>query len=303
MISFWTAILTKFTSLIAQKSIKNLSLEPQVEIKECERSEVQSSSCSPLNSSSQSEDEGDEENEIERLEPTISWSNGDYYIGETKEGQPHGSGKIFYKNGDIFQGNFHNGIKEGYGTHTYHKNCTSKLIFEQGNYHKDSLHGSNCQQVFIEGHYAKSYVGHFKEGKKFNVVAKYNNGDIYEGHFDEYARRSGEGIYKYNENSKCDYEQGNFYKGELHSLKNSSENRQMSACKQVFKSGNTYSGEFKNGKKHGRISAIFIINEKQEYFEGMYENDKKNGFGSYAYVRSGIRIVDVGEWRDDRFIG
>ncbi len=43
----------------------------------------------------------------------------DTYIGMFKEGLPHGKGKYLYKNGDRFQGNWHNGQKDGKGKFEY----------------------------------------------------------------------------------------------------------------------------------------------------------------------------------------
>jgi hypothetical protein len=43
----------------------------------------------------------------------------DTYIGSFKVGLPHGKGKYLFKNGDIFQGDWQNGQKEGNGKFIY----------------------------------------------------------------------------------------------------------------------------------------------------------------------------------------
>lgn len=41
---------------------------------------------------------------------------GDYkYQGHWSEGKPHGFGREFFQNGDVYRGNFIKGIKEGEG--------------------------------------------------------------------------------------------------------------------------------------------------------------------------------------------
>ena len=41
---------------------------------------------------------------------TIIYKNGDKYIGEVLENTHNGYGVYFYKNGEIYEGNFKNGI-------------------------------------------------------------------------------------------------------------------------------------------------------------------------------------------------
>jgi len=67
------------------------------------------------------------------------YEDGEYYIGEFKNGKLNGNGKMYYKKGNLkYEGNYVDGKMEGYG----------KYIFENGEY----------------------YIGEFKNDKKMEKV-------------------------------------------------------------------------------------------------------------------------------------
>jgi hypothetical protein len=45
----------------------------------------------------------------------IKYSNGAYYVGETKNGKRHGKGILIWGNGDVWYGEWSNGSRDGYG--------------------------------------------------------------------------------------------------------------------------------------------------------------------------------------------
>ena len=113
---------------------------------------------------------------------------------------PHGYGTYYYKNGDVFAGNWQNGIREGEGCMTYTTN--ERYI---GNY--------NHSLANLEGRYefknGDLYVGEFKDGVMYGLgVYTYRNGDIYKG--------------KFRKGTKCDvngeftYANGDKYIGRFH---------------------------------------------------------------------------------------
>lgn len=50
---------------------------------------------------------------------TIQYANGTRYIGELREGKPHGKGNLYYSNGSRYEGAFENGEKHGIGVHEW----------------------------------------------------------------------------------------------------------------------------------------------------------------------------------------
>ncbi len=94
---------------------------------------------------------------------TIIFSNGDRYVGEVRNGYPHGRGTGYYANGNRYEGEFKDGKPHGRGT----------------------------------GYYANGnrYEGQFKDGKRDGRGTYYfANGDRYEGEFKD-GKRDGRGTY------------------------------------------------------------------------------------------------------------
>ena len=51
---------------------------------------------------------------------TLTFPNGNRYEGEINENQrPHGQGKMTYSNGDTYAGEWKDGLKHGHGVYTF----------------------------------------------------------------------------------------------------------------------------------------------------------------------------------------
>lgn len=74
---------------------------------------------------------------------TFLFPDGAKYIGQVKDGKMNGKGKYYYKCGDIYDGNFVDGVKSGRGIYTFatvtingrNTNCTFNGEFLNGNRH------------------------------------------------------------------------------------------------------------------------------------------------------------------------
>lgn len=70
-------------------------------------------------------------NDIYKFE-CIQYSDGQYYVGETKNGVYHGKGMIIWKNGDMWFGDFIDGKKDGYGIYMLYQGSVSEEIWRNG---------------------------------------------------------------------------------------------------------------------------------------------------------------------------
>jgi hypothetical protein len=92
----------------------------------------------------------------------IDYDDGDYYIGEIRNGQRNGRGKYFYTNGS----------------------------WNEGDWINDRLNG---QAVCFNAPYKHTSRGQYRDGKRFGRgIMEWDNGDIYEGGWNEQGR-NGEG--------------------------------------------------------------------------------------------------------------
>ena len=119
--------------------------------------------------------EGEFKNDKREGNGKYIWENGEYYIGQWLNGNKHGMGIIYYKDGNIkYEGDFVNGNAEGNG----------KYIYENGNYYigqwlNDKFHGKGIK-YYKNGNIL--YEGDFVNGKaEGNGKYIWENGNYYIG--------------------------------------------------------------------------------------------------------------------------
>ncbi|XP_043472266.1 radial spoke head 1 homolog [Leptopilina heterotoma] len=132
-----------------------------------------------------SEEESEEENEINSL---------GIFDGERNEkGERHGQGKAILPNGDIYDGNYRHGLRDGRGLYVFKKNGSR---FD-GEWREGKKHG---QGIFWYPDGTR-YEGDWRHDVKHGFGAYYYmNGDIYEGSWKQNFRH-GLGTYFYAENN------------------------------------------------------------------------------------------------------
>lgn len=92
---------------------------------------------------------------------TIEFANGDTFIGEIKDYNPHGKGRIFYNRSppELYDGEFYKGMKYGKGSYAklkspgLDKNSTLKLnlgIFNSEIF--DWMHTGEFEEDEVNGH-------------------------------------------------------------------------------------------------------------------------------------------------------
>ena len=252
------------------------------------------------------------------------YDNGDYYVGNLKEGIPNGRGTLYDKgNNKKFEGSFING-----------QPVNGTYYFESGEFYKGPLN-NNLRHGFGKLFYSNrdiKYEGDFNKGiKEGKGKYFYENGEHYEGDFHNnhfhgkgklfYANdnihyegdfvedeKNGKGIL-YNEKGKKIYE-GDF-----------KQNKFDGKGKYIYDSGNYYIGPFKNNKRVGygeyyskRGDIIYegdfardvfegegkYVYENGSYYVGQFKNGKKHGMGT-MYLQNG-NIDYEGKFLNDKFI-
>lgn len=72
----------------------------------------------------------------------------DQYIGEFKDGFPHGKGTYHWKNGDLYEGTWENGKRQGSGGMTYKRNGKADSVVK-GFWNKDQYAGVSAKPYTI----------------------------------------------------------------------------------------------------------------------------------------------------------
>ena len=174
--------------------------------------------------------------------------NGNYYLGQIKEGKFEGKGELNIEGISKYNGEFKNELPEGKG------------IFEdyENNYKYDgdwSLGKKNGRGVleFADG---TKYEGDFKNDLyDGNGIIKFNNGNVYEGEFVE-GNIKGKGKFVWNDGKKYDGDYEDFMKNGF--------------GKFFWKEKKYYEGQWLNNKQHGQGK---IVNDGSE-IEGTFRFGK-----------------------------
>ena len=238
------------------------------------------------------------ENMIDDGKAKIYYENGTImYEGGLINGKFEGNGKYVYVDGDYFIGEFKNGEKNGKGI-MYNKN--NNIIYD-GYYANDKKEG-NGKLILENGEY---YIGQWKndsmdgKGKVYNKEGKL----IYEGDFKN-NKMEGNGSYY--------YETGEYYIGQYkNNLKNGKgklfyknnnlmyegdfiNDKKEGQGKFILETGEYYIGQFKNNLRNGK-GKMYYKNGTIMY-DGDYAFNQKERYGKYIF-ESGEYYI--GQWKND----
>ena len=178
----------------------------------------------------------------------VTFSNGDRYEGDFKDGLFSGWGIYSYKKGDRYEGEFRNDMKEGRGA----------FIFQNGDRYsgdfKNDMMDGKGTMVYHDGN---RYTGDFRRGVRNGYgVLTFRNGDVYTGEFTDDVR-GGRGSYVFKDGAR--------YTGEF---RNGSRHGQG---RYVYPGGEEYVGEFRDGRREGMGECVYPGGER---LKGMWEADK-----------------------------
>ncbi|CAH8461868.1 unnamed protein product, partial [Dicrocoelium dendriticum] len=211
------------------------------------------------------------------------------------------------KNGNLYQGQVHNGFLHGRGKYTWNEagvtyvgefvqnqiTGTGRLEWRDGDYYEGEFlnglrHGSGryCHQSGI------SYDGQWLSGKKHGKGRLEYTSDgtcFYEGDWVQ-GRRHGFGVHRYLEGSK--------YEGQWACGERSGEGTMWWNDRDEV-----YTGNWLNGKQNGMGTytwRILRVKSTQYFLPNMYhgkwEDGKRNGLGTFYYPNGSSY---VGQWKND----
>jgi len=199
-------------------------------------------------------------------------------------GNKNGVHKIIYKNGDVYEGNLVNGIKNGFGKLM----CANDGDTYDGHWLNDKFDGygefKNSNSTYI-------YKGEFKNGYKHGKgKIIFANGDTFSGLFEFYMKHgfctltnSGniyECIFQYNKlDGHC----------------KATINIVSGFGTYVFPNKSTYRGRFKNSMFHGKGTFIGIDDSK---YIGNMKNNKMHGEGKLTF---GNELIYEGIFHENKF--
>ncbi len=202
--------------------------------------------------------------------PSLSFADGSTYVGDLNtQGELEGNGRMQWKNGDRYEGNFAAGLFQGQGRLSMSSSGTYT-----GNFVLGEMEGLG-ELVYPDG---SRYRGEFKQNR-FHGKGKltYTDGSFYAGDFIN-GRPNGKGQWLFADQST--------YTGDV-------VNGVITGKGELRRAGSKYLGDFVAGKMHG--NGVFTDTEGNSY-SGEFQNDVFHGEGVYAGTEGDSAIGQFNAW-------
>ncbi|BCD86510.1 hypothetical protein PSm6_29170 [Pseudomonas solani] len=249
----------------------------------------------------------------------LDYSNGTWFEGTFKDGQPNGRGTWHGPNGVEYQGDFSNGLFDGNGHMTYGDGTLYEGGFKANQFNGEgtlSREGMVYSGTFRDDRYhgqgkltlpdGSSYQGQFKRGEQTGRGVRTDaDGSRYSGPF-KAGQLDGEGDYQ---GADGGFYSGGF-KGGLFDGKGRYQNAEGSVWSGQFKGGSLtgkgeykgadgelYTGAFRNWRYQGEGSLSLADGSR---YEGGFAAGRYAGKGTLTLADGG---QEKGTWRGGRRIG
>ena len=241
------------------------------------------------------------------------YDNGNMYEGDFVTGEKDGQGTYTYKDGGYYTGAWKNNLENGYGK----KYSKSGNIVREGTWKDGFFVDSNGDLVFFDVNDID--LDKFKDielskpkcvsGNCVNGQGKYWSSDeTYEGDWVN-GKYDGKGkltVKTFDQIFEGDFVKGQFTGKGIHKIDvfgytyegNFVNGKLSGKGKLIMKDVKTYEGDWVNGELEGQVTEK---SETGDYYIGEYKSFKRNGYGK-EYTKSTDTIRE-GTWKDDVFVG
>ncbi|ETV99446.1 hypothetical protein H310_08137 [Aphanomyces invadans] len=123
--------------------------------------------------------DGKEEHGLRSGHGTLTFANGDSYVGEFSKGFRHGRGVYTYLHGTIvYDGEWRRSLRHGHGKEVCREKDQRIVWSYEGEYVNDTKHGQGTERKTAQGTYVGSFANGLKDGAG---VMTWQNGNSYDG--------------------------------------------------------------------------------------------------------------------------
>jgi hypothetical protein len=215
----------------------------------------------------------------------------EYYEGQIdSNGMKHGTGIYYYKNGQIYDGQFVEDNRVGKGKLQYPDGCSyiGQFIENNANGHGIFTDAKNNRyRSIIDEDEANGETGQFVKGQLYGKgEIRFINGNIYVGLF-KATKRDGQGKMVYNIPDESEYYTGT-YIGEW------KRNKRQGQGTMKYDSGNSFTGKWMQDKlEYGEFTEA----DGTKYI-GQFNDNQYNGIGQLHLLNG---VIVEGEFKNGEF--
>jgi len=218
------------------------------------------------------------QNKNEKIRASIELNKLPEYKGEEKDGLPHNQGKQIWPNGDVYVGNFKEGMRNGYGELTYSQ-FKCKLLYK--GFWKSSVKQGYGTELMIDRNHTYKYEGDWKDNLFDGIGFLKNKNSEYAGEFRK-GKKDGYGFKLFGNGDTYDgYFKMNLFNG---------------FGIYTYASSEVYLGHFQNGFRHGEGTFLHTNGDK---YSGNFLLGDKDGKGIMTWENGEAR---QGVWRKGKLL-
>ena len=218
----------------------------------------------------------------------MTWKSGDVYEGEWKDDEEHGKGKYTWTSGKVYEGEWKDGEEDGQG-----KMSDDEFGDKyEGEWKDGRKHG---QGKLIDGN-GNVYEGKWKNGYRQGWMSVCKDGFIFRGFFDE-DRFNQDRLLKFDDifyPNGCHFVSVYFCDEDIEGdgVEGSYLEPITGYGRMTYPNDDIYTGELKDGEFNGKGKYIW---KNGDVYEGYWKNGKKHGWGKMTYLSG---TVHEGKWKD-----